>query len=465
MKFRFGLPYVSSINREFGILFIVFFLLPSLLFGLTPKSSWKEITIQNTNAGKLPETIFFYLNDEEKEMFQQANELTEDFYAFTIRHENDSYYLNKNCHQNLWKWNGTFWEPLGDLEIVGSYCLTNWVFYKGEIFHLGGTGFWENKSDLIRLNQDFKKFEFVQTKNQPENFYAEGNFFMNSGMFFWVGEIANARINEDKIRSEGRFLDLETLSWQNIQTTWLDKKAQEDFQSLVPKKYFGLDLNRFGLLFYEKDEKNESGMFILDKDDRQIYQFNQIYIWDHNTSFLIIYPEDKLEVQFLNQRTPIIFQFGGIIKNLTPVASITIDQSNLMGYNLSPYFSYSMALPIFLILLILGFLVVKSINNGKITDSINNPILMHPELAVFIPIQGQVLSQERMDILLGLEGVINPDLRKVNRSRKIQQINQDFERQFGHPLISRTRDEKDKRMILYQINEFVEIKDEKTVVA
>ena len=64
---------------------------------------------------------------------------------------------------------------------------------------------------------------------------------------------------------------------------------------------------------------------------------------------------------------------------------------------------------------------------------------------------GQVISQEVMDEILGVHEQKNPDIRKVNRSRGIREINDWHEKAYGAPLITRVKDQSDRRVIWYQV--------------
>jgi hypothetical protein len=63
----------------------------------------------------------------------------------------------------------------------------------------------------------------------------------------------------------------------------------------------------------------------------------------------------------------------------------------------------------------------------------------------------QMITQEEMDTILGIQEQKNPDIRKVSRSRAIKSINEAMESKIGRPIISRVRDKVDKRVILYRI--------------
>ena len=84
----------------------------------------------------------------------------------------------------------------------------------------------------------------------------------------------------------------------------------------------------------------------------------------------------------------------------------------------------------------------------------------------FLDVQEMIISQEKMDELLGLEHGLAFDLRKVHRARKIREINEMFISQFGYPLITRERHTMDRRMILYCIGKiFIDKEENKKILA
>jgi hypothetical protein len=63
-----------------------------------------------------------------------------------------------------------------------------------------------------------------------------------------------------------------------------------------------------------------------------------------------------------------------------------------------------------------------------------------------------------LEEILGVQVIKNQDLRKVRRSRAIKALNDHMMEVLGKPIIQRERDEQDKRVILYRVQEFSKAK-------
>jgi len=64
---------------------------------------------------------------------------------------------------------------------------------------------------------------------------------------------------------------------------------------------------------------------------------------------------------------------------------------------------------------------------------------------------GQAMNSDELDMLIGINDDPNPDSRRVKRSRIIQDLNTEYKQLEGKVLITRQKDPKDKRYMLYHI--------------
>lgn len=62
-----------------------------------------------------------------------------------------------------------------------------------------------------------------------------------------------------------------------------------------------------------------------------------------------------------------------------------------------------------------------------------------------------LLSNQELDEVLEIDDDINTDSKRVKRSRIIQEVNSEYQLMAGKELITRQRDPKDKRYMLYRI--------------
>lgn len=64
---------------------------------------------------------------------------------------------------------------------------------------------------------------------------------------------------------------------------------------------------------------------------------------------------------------------------------------------------------------------------------------------------GEKLSTEAFDMLLGIHQISNFDSKRIKRSRLIKSINKQYLDKKGFPLITRIKNPEDKRFVFYKI--------------
>jgi hypothetical protein len=64
---------------------------------------------------------------------------------------------------------------------------------------------------------------------------------------------------------------------------------------------------------------------------------------------------------------------------------------------------------------------------------------------------GEKLSTEAFDKLLGIDQITNLDSQRIKRSRLIKVLNKNYQEKNGVPLISRIKNPEDKRFVFYKI--------------
>jgi hypothetical protein len=65
---------------------------------------------------------------------------------------------------------------------------------------------------------------------------------------------------------------------------------------------------------------------------------------------------------------------------------------------------------------------------------------------------GEKLSTEEFDKVLGIHQIANFDSKRIKRSRLIKAINNQYAEKKGFPLITRIKNPEDKRFVFYKIN-------------
>lgn len=104
------------------------------------------------------------------------------------------------------------------------------------------------------------------------------------------------------------------------------------------------------------------------------------------------------------------------------------------------------------ILLVLGFVLGLFLMTTKKLKRRNKETNIHSELIKKLVLMSEVLlSNQELDDVLEINDDINSDSKRVKRSRIIQEVNQEYQLMAGKELITRQRDPKDKRYMLYRI--------------
>jgi len=102
------------------------------------------------------------------------------------------------------------------------------------------------------------------------------------------------------------------------------------------------------------------------------------------------------------------------------------------------------------------FLITSAIGLfWKLKPSKNNAQLFLESSLILISriteASGQTINSNELDMMIGVNDNPNPDSRRVKRSRIIQDLNTEYKQIEGKVLITREKDPKDKRYMLYHI--------------
>ncbi|AMQ57543.1 hypothetical protein [Algoriphagus sanaruensis] len=427
--------------------------------------NWRSFTIIKDRGDGGISKIKRHLSEEEKAMVDQAEKFENSVFQYSIIQEKSEYYLIRDCQMNYWKWNGNIWVPQLDFEGVGSYCGLNFFSFKDEYYTFGNNGFWESNSDIYLLNQKTKKPEFVFVQNQPLNLNSGVVFFYEEGILSLFGASFNRRIEFEYKHLGHFFLNLEEKKWQEVEINWYDREIKKLFDSKEFPRSRPIDTPNFGIFAFEyQGVPSNLTVLIFDKRTMEIFQ-NSIPFFDAGGVFGYLIGENE-EVVFLRSEAleDIRLSLPQLKQEAKLVGKISI-QNEVFPYQNGMYF-------IVLSVLIGGIVGTWFWRKKKLglADEIlsqePDSMALDERIFPFLDVQETIISQEKMDELLGLEHGLAFDLRKVHRARKIREINEMFISQFGYPLITRERHTMDRRMILYCIGKiFIDKEENKKILA
>ena len=413
---------------------------------------WKNSNIESYLDGKVTPEIL--------EKLDQKYGKFPNVYMFIYEKKNNSLKVFVQCTFDVYT-------VVGD-EIILDYQLNNKGYTCGSYFFIqdtipylfGGSGFWNYHLDLMKFDQLNGSWEFIQTKNQPLDYYPYGTFRSEKGIFLLFGEYRNPRIPKLEDVDTGFFLDLAKKSWQpiKIETTGFDlsKIAHEspDINQLWEGQDYSLNITQssnpeLGWNLWVLFEKETGKIFFYEGlNNASLIDADFIEIIGNTIRYAVFNIADvsysevfTIDLEKIKSNSKLIGQIEFIDNP---------EELNKMNFisNLS-----WLAIPI---VLFFGFMYVffkqkkknlqLEINLGEVEEDEKDQILDR-----LLPHNGKKLSTEDFDNLLGIHEVENFDSKRIKRARLIKSINKQYEEKNGFPLIMRIKNQEDKRFIFYKI--------------
>ncbi|MCM0060538.1 MAG: hypothetical protein NBV57_06745 [Algoriphagus sp.] len=343
------------------------------------------------------------------------------------------------------------------------YTCGSYFFRKNKVYHiLGGRGLWNYHADLMKFDTLNGSWEFIQAERQALDYYSLGAYQTSKGILAWMGDYNNPRIPRLEKEANGYFLDFEKKSWQpikiDIKEFDLAAIAHAHESHLYETQDYALsvttsELPKLGWYIWILIEK-ETGKLFFYEGNRNAKMFespyfevigNKLRYFQYATNSITEGEELELDLDLIRSQSR---EIGKIVLLDFPEAS----NSNFLSPSLLWF-----GIPIvFLLALWLGIQIQKSRNTKAKSqlDSVeedveteNEEILQHLLLQ-----NGEKLSTEEFDVLLGIHEIANFDSKRIKRSRLIKSINKQHEEKKGFPLITRIKNPEDKRFVFYRIN-------------
>jgi hypothetical protein len=358
-------------------------------------------------------------------------------------------------------------------QLIKEYKFANRGFTCGSHFYkrnnsyyiLSGRGFWTYHSDLMGFDSLDGSWEFIQTKNQPLDYFPLGSYQTSKGIVNILGEYTNPRIPRLEKEGNGFFLDLEKKSWQPIK---IDIKefdfAQiahtyeshlyetEDYAFSVTTSqlpnlgwhiWIIIEKETGKLFFYEGKKHTE--MF-----NSPYHEFigNKIHYFGYSIANMVEGKEAMIDLDLIRSQSR---EIGQVI--FLDAAEKTTDASLFAAL---PWIGFPV---LFLLALWLGIQIQKRRNATLQTEleaEIETELEVEDEskeiLEKLLAHDGEKLSTEAFDTLLGIHQITNFDSKRIKRSRLIKSLNKHYEEKKGFPLITRIKNPEDKRFVFYKIN-------------
>lgn len=347
------------------------------------------------------------------------------------------------------------------------YTCGSYLFERNNSYHiLAGRGLWNYHADLMEFDSLNGSWEFLPTIHQPLDFYPLGAYQTSKGVVAWLGEYNNPRIQRLEKEPNGYFLDFEKKSWQPIKIEIDDFNLAEIAHSNESHLYETKDyafsattsqIPSVGWYIWIIIEK-ETGKLFFYEGNKNVEMFdspyfevvgNKLRYFDYNANSSTEGKEVEIDLDVIRSQSREI----GQITLLDPVKK---NGANLV-YSLLPWIGFPI---IFILALWLGIQVQKR-KKAKAYPALNlieeNKEDLETEeegeeiLQQLLLHDGEKLNTEEFDKLLGIHQIANFDSKRIKRARLIKAINKKYEEKKGFALITRVKNQEDKRFVFYKI--------------
>lgn len=308
-------------------------------------------------------------------------------------------------------------------------------------------------------------WEFIQTKNQPLDYFPLGSYQTSKGIVTWLGEYNNPRISRLEEELNGFFFDFEKNSWQPIQIDIkefdLGEIAHANESQLFETQDYAFSVTTsqipsIGWYIWILVEK-ETGKLFFYEGNKNVEMFhtpyyeiigNKFRYFDYNVNSATEGKEIEIDLDFIRSQSR---EIGQVIHLDAPNTTKSTSISTLLLW---------VGIPCLILLsLWIGIQLQKRRNATLQTEleaEIETELEVEDEskeiLEKLLAHDGEKLSTEAFDTLLGIHQITNFDSKRIKRSRLIKSLNKHYEEKKGFPLITRIKNPEDKRFVFYKIN-------------
>lgn len=370
-------------------------------------------------------------------------------YTYHFYHKGQELFVLVSCTFDLYKVVGATLEKQYNYLNRGFTCATYPFARDNTHFLLGGKGFWTSQMDLLVLDEINGSWEWVKTTDQPLDYHSDYVYQNSKGIFSLFGHYYDPRKGVDTWEPQGYFLDWKTKTWKKI----VVEIDGVDNQTLVAKSAIFTIETKDYVLLSTFSGKDNLGWNILEKESGKMY-----YYFSRNAdmahSHVLEIMGNKLTYQLENDE-PRTLDLDSIKSKSELVGEVRVAEAALVPKEVT-------SLPLYLLLLLglgggLGwFVFVRRKKDLPAPESQDSPEEKLPSIAYepilkLLPCDGQLLTTELIDELLGIDQLENFDFKRMKRSRLIKEINKRYLAHAGKDLVFRDKNPKDRRFTYYKI--------------
>lgn len=358
------------------------------------------------------------------------------------------------CRFEVLKWTGESWDNLYKGAGSGFNCHAHFFVREGKLYSMGRYGFWRAHSELLEFDFETGTWEFVPVSSPPANYGGVGIFVDGDRVISILGENIHQPSNVFYPDKNGYVFDFKSKAWSSIQ---LDFPIQKNLSSWIMPAY---DLKDYGVQLYQLDA--HLGLLLLHKKENALY-FAKDNDFGKFKAFAVAVALENNAVFFDKYGDPIfLLSPTAPLEKFTKVGDIRFTkQTSSLG--LEDWSFYILAALVAL-MAVGGGLWWKKNQGSERSDATESELTSEGQgtvdgeediarmVARLLAHPQSLVDVHQLDDLFGTSALESLDYRRVRRSRYIKAVNKHFEAQHGKDLISRTKSEADKRIILYRIS-------------
>ncbi len=362
-----------------------------------------------------------------------------------------SYYAWENCNLNVYRWTNEAWVNTYKYNNYGYFCDGYPLGWKNTLYLLGGNGLVNFHSDLLIFDESLGSWEFVSTKSQPLDYNTPFVGLVENGAFSLFGKKVNLRTGLQEPVEHGYFLDLNELSWYELDFEFIKSENKAYLTglgsiSIDTKDYLLVQAKEGWLVF---DKSTYSLHYLADETLPLIKpSFSKVgsnrITWTSSDGMMMTFEVDtlmpKAELLAEGKITPV---------KKEKVKSLQIQSGLIISFFLG------------LVVLLLVRLYLKSKRK-----MLSTAVQVEPVIEDILPVEeksgsdafwnkvlqsdGKIFSTAQLDEFFEIQNV-SPENRKARRSRIIKAFNDRAISQLGKEIILRERDPMDKRFFRFRI--------------
>ncbi|MCF8307414.1 MAG: hypothetical protein K9I68_00240 [Bacteroidales bacterium] len=336
-------------------------------------------------------------------------------------------------------WKDSTWINLYDGVYSGYNFYSQVLIINNKLYSLGGYGYWTWHSDLIQFDFEEKEWEIVSVNNALTNYCGELRGTKGDTIVSFLGQYADEKTNQRSREYNGYWLTLNNKEWKKIQINL----KEEDFQRT---KWYKLSFNLPNYWILYNKYKANTGFTIIDKSTSKIY-FKEYVPYGITDSPYFYFSDNRLYWQSSNNKL-LMKNMDEAIQSAQNIGKVNFIEEK----DQTSKFTIIIIVGAFIIFSMISWIFIRR-KIGKKTKKEGSHINsneMERIYNIISKMKSLELSTEQLDTIFEIDNS-SYDNRRAQRARIINELNTLSAMKDGKKIISRHRDQTDRRYFKYQV--------------